>query len=249
MGIAAAIGATAVVASTGASLYGASKAASAAKSAANSNNDLQAQIYAENQQALSPYEAAGNSATEQLQRLLGLGDSNTGKSVNGVSYTAAQQQQGAIDAFQQGAPYQAELNTGLKSVQAALGAQGLTDSGAAQKSLLSYGDNFLSGQLNTYEGQLAALGGQGLTAASAQAGVGQGYANAVSANNNAAATATGNAALSGASGVNSALGSALSGYEYSQGLNSSYGGGSALSTASNAGAQYGVAAPGGSYWG
>lgn len=222
MGIAAAIGGAAVV-GAGASIYGSTQASKSAKSAANSNNALQSQIYGQNQQVLSPYENSGKTANEELNRLLGLGDSSTyGKADEGQ--LAVQQQQDAINGFTSSAPYQAEQAAGLKSVQAALGAKGLLDSGAALKSLDSYGDQFLSGKLNTYEGQLAALGGQGLTAASAQAGVGQGYANAVSNNNNAAATASGNAALSGAGAVNSALSSGLSAYTFNQALGSSYGG-------------------------
>jgi len=206
----------------GSSLVASSSASKSAKNAANANNTLQAQVYAQNQQALAPFENDGRGATDQLARLLGLGDSATGTASN--PYTAVQQQQGAIQSFQDSAPYQAEHDAGLKSVQAALGSKGLLDSGAAMKSLDNYGDQFLSSKLNTYEGQLAALSGTGLSAASAQAGVGQGYANATSANNNAAAAASGNAALSGANSVNSALGSALTAYGYSQGLGSSYGG-------------------------
>jgi hypothetical protein len=221
--VAVAIGSTvAGVVGAGASIASGDKAASAAKDAANENNSLQAQIYGQNTATLSPYVGAGNAATEQLRRLLGVGDSNTGTANS--PYTAQQQQQGAVAAFQQGAPYQAALQQGQKSVQAALGAQGLLDSGAAQKSLLSYGDTFLNNQLNTYEGQLAGLSNTGLSGASAQAGVGQGYANSVSANNNNAANAQGNAALNTGNQINSALGSALTAYSYNQGLGSSYGG-------------------------
>jgi hypothetical protein len=228
--IGAAIG-VAGVAGAGASVIGSNKAASAADKAATSNNALQAQIYDQNKQTLAPYVQSGNAATEQLRRLLGLGDSNTGVSVNGgPAYTADQQQQGAVAAFQNSAPYQAEFQSGQKAVTAALGAKGLLDSGAALKGLQSYGDQFLSSKLGTYEQQLSALGGQGLSAASAQAGVGQAYGNAVSANNNNAASEVGNAALGGANGINGALGNALSAYSFTQGraLGSSYGAGASV---------------------
>lgn len=220
MGIAAAVAGSAVL-GAGASLYGSSKASSAASKAASSNNALQSEIYGENKATLSPYVQSGNAATEQLRRLLGLGDSNTGTA--GDPYTAQDQQAGAISAFKDSAPYKAEFQQGQDAVTASLGAKGLLDSGAAQKSLLSYGDTFLSGKLDTYENQLAALGGQGLTAASAQAGVGTNYANATSANNNNAANAAGGAALTGANSINSALNSGLSAYSFNSALGSSYG--------------------------
>lgn len=137
--------------------------------------------------------------------------------------SSAATQDAAFQNYENSTGYQFQLNNGLKSVQAALGAQGLTDSGAAQKSLNNYAQNQALTGFNSYLSALQGQQGAGLTAASAQAGVGQNYANATSANNNAAATATGNAALSGANGVNSALGSALTAYSYNQGLGSSYG--------------------------
>lgn len=246
MGIGAAIaGGTALagVAGSAISSGAASKASKTAANTAAANNALQSQIYGENKQALSPYESAGNEATEQLRRLLGLGDSNTGKSVNGVSYTADQQQQGAISAFQQSAPYQAEEKAGEQAVTASLGSKGLLDSGAALKSLQSYGDQFLSSKLGTYESQLSALGGQGLTAAGAQAGVGTGYANASNANSNAAATASENAALSSASSENAALSGLTSSAGLYAGLSSSYGS-SALGGSNNA---YGISGSDGIY--
>lgn len=237
--VAVAIGGSALVGAA-TSVAASSSASSSAKSAAKSNNALQEQIYNENKQTLSPYVGAGDAATEQLRRLYGLGDSNTGKSVNGVSYTADQQQQGAVAAFQNSASYQAEFQSGQKAVTSALGAKGLLDSGAALKGLQNYGDQFLSSKLNTYEQQLQSLSGTGANAASAQAGVGQNYANSVSANNNAAATASGNAALSSANSINSALGSAVSAYSYNQALGSSYGSNSGKDT-------YGIAGSDGIY--
>lgn len=223
MPVAAAIGGSLI--GGAASIIGGNKAANATKNAANANNALQADIYNQNKETLAPFVGAGQGATEQLRRLLGLGDSNTGKAVNGVSYTADQQQQGAIAAFQNSAPYQAEFQAGQKAVTGALGAKGLLDSGAALKGLQTYGDQFLSNKLNTYEGQLAALSGQGVSAASAQAGVGSGYANSVSANNNSAANAAGNAYLNTSNQINSALGNATTAYGYNSALGSSYGGG------------------------
>jgi hypothetical protein len=151
--------------------------------------------------------------------------------------------------------YDFRLNEGQKSIGAVLGSRGMLDSGAAVKAALKYGQDYGSNEYNNFTNQqstqfnqrfstlttyLDALRGQqntGLTAASSQAGVGQGFANAVGGNTTSAATiaanaaiaagnAKGNAALGTAGAVNGVLGNALSAYTFNQGLGSSYGGGS-----------------------
>jgi len=101
-------------------------------------------------------------------------DSATGTASN--PYTAVQQQQGAIQSFQIVRRIRLSHMPALKSVQAALGSKGLLDSGAAMKSLDNYGINsFLVNSIPMRPiGALSAP----LSSASAQAGVGQGYANA-----------------------------------------------------------------------
>jgi hypothetical protein len=69
--VAVAIGGAAVV-GAGATVLASNKAAGAAKSAANTNNALQSQIYDENKAALAPYQAQGASATTAINSLLGL---------------------------------------------------------------------------------------------------------------------------------------------------------------------------------
>jgi hypothetical protein len=226
--VAAAIAGAAVIGG-GASIISANKAASSTSSAANSANALQASIYNSNKDILSPYASGGTAAMEQLRRILGLGDSNTGVSVNGnPALSAQEQQQGALNAFMNNGSYDFGLNQGLKAVQAGLGAKGYLDSGAAQKSLLTYGNNFAQGALQQYIGNLQNLSGQGLSAGSALAGVGQSYANASNANTNAAGNASANAALATGGVVNNALGSAASSYALNQALGSSYGSSSGI---------------------
>lgn len=208
MPIAAAIAGAAVIGGA-VSLSASSKAAKAAKSAAATNNALQTQVYNQNAATLSPYIDAGNAATPVIQGLLGLGDST--------------QAAAAYNTYQNSTEYQSRLAQGSNSVQAALGGRGLLDSGAAQKSLLKYGQTFASNEFGTYLGNLQGQQQIGLGAASAQAGVGQNYANNVSANNNNAANTTGNAALSSAATINSSLNSLVGAYGLSQGLGSSYG--------------------------
>lgn len=213
-----AIGGAAIIGGVS-SAVGASSASKAATKAAAANNALQEKIYDENKATLAPFVGQGNLATPAINSLLGLGTGTTAEQQ--ASYDQA------FKNFQNSTGYQFALDQGNKQVQATLGAKGLLDSGAAQKSLLNYGQQAALGSYGQYYGALTGQQGVGLTAASAQAGVGQNYANAVSANNNSAATAQGNAALSGAAGINNAVGGALSAYTFSQGLGSSYGGGSA----------------------
>jgi hypothetical protein len=69
-----------------------------------------------------------------------------------------------------------------------LGQKSLTESGAGEKALLQFGQDYANQNLGTYIGQLQTQQQTGLNAASALAGVGQSYANAVSSNNNTATT-------------------------------------------------------------
>ena len=194
---------------TAVSASSASKASDTASTTAANNNALQKQIYDTNAATLSPYEQTGNKAGSALNSLLGLSSDPTAANA-------------AFDAYKGSTEYQSRLTQGQNSVTAALGSKGLLDSGAGQKALLNYGQTAASNEFGNYAGYLQGQQQTGLAAASAQAGVGQNYANAVSANNNAASNVAGNAALSQASSVNSALGNITSAYGYSQGLGSSY---------------------------
>ncbi|HJR83450.1 MAG TPA: hypothetical protein VJ775_05940 [Sphingomicrobium sp.] len=65
---------------------------------------------------------------------------------------------------------------------------------------------------DAYTGNLFNLAGMGQSAAAGQAGAGQNYAAAATANNNARASVQGNAAIAGANGINSAINSGLQAY-------------------------------------
>lgn len=134
----------------------------------------------------------------------------------------------ALNNFRNSAGYQDQFAEGQRAVTTALGNRGLLDSGAAQKALVKYGTYQANQSLGDYLNRLVQQQGVGLSAASAQAGVGQNYANAVSANNSNAANAAANAALSNAGNINSVLQSGVSAYGFSQGMGSSYGGGASL---------------------
>jgi hypothetical protein len=101
----------------------------------------------------------------------------------------------AFDTFRNSTNYQWRFNQGQQSVQQGMGALGAFDSGATRKALTEYGQNFASNELGTYMDRLAQQQSMGLAGASALAGVSQNMAGSVMASNNAAASATGNAAL------------------------------------------------------
>jgi hypothetical protein len=100
----------------------------------------------------------------------------------------------AFDRFRQGTNYQWRLNQGANALTSNL-ARGTLDSGAAQKSILEYGQNFASNELSNYMNLLASQQASGLTAAGAVMGVNTNYQGNVTANNNNAANASSNAAL------------------------------------------------------
>lgn len=105
------------------------------------------------------------------------------------------QAQNAFDTFRGSTGYQFRVNEGNRALDAGFASRGLGESGAAMKSAMRFGQNIASDEFARYMGYLGEQQGTGLAAASAQAGVGQGFANAVSQNNDSAATAAANAAL------------------------------------------------------
>lgn len=211
MPIAAAIAVAGVV-GAGASIISSNKASKTAETTAANNNALQEQIYRENEATLAPYVQSGNKATTSIDALLGTGGDPAAANA-------------AYDTYKNSTEYASRLAQGQDSVVSALGSKGLLDSGAALKGLTKYGQTFASNEFGNYLGNLQTQQATGLSAASAQAGVGLGYANSVSANNNAASETTSNAALSQAGAINSALGNIVTGIGYANGLGSSYGGG------------------------
>lgn len=194
MGIAAAIGVAAVgtVASGVINSSAASKAADTASSTAAANNALQSQIYDSNKDLLTPTITSGQNSTSTIDGLLGTG---------GDAAASAK----AYSDWQNSTGYQQALKTGQDSVTAALGQKGLTDSGAADKALLTYGQNAANQNEQTYIGNLQGQQSAGLGAAQALTGAGQSYAGAVSANNNTASNTSANADLSSANSISSSL--------------------------------------------
>lgn len=134
--------------------------------------------------------------------------------------------QTAYDTWKESTGYQARLQEGYDAVNANWAARGAMESGAAQKSLLEYGQTFASNDIYPYMGMLGNVMTQGTGAASALAGSAGNYANSMSSLNNAYAANMANAANNLGAGVtagNTNLANAQSNYAtnvgniYSQG--------------------------------
>ena len=130
--VAAAIAGSAVI-GAGASIYGASQAAGAAKSAAN----LQQAQYNTTRGDLTPYNQAGQVALLGENALAGSGSTGGGPDFVGQAYanlpgTMTQAQLEATPG------YQFTLSQGLKAVQSAAAARGLGMSGASLKGAADY---------------------------------------------------------------------------------------------------------------
>lgn len=136
--------------------------------------------------------------------------------------------------------YNFTLGQGLDAVNKGYAARGTLQSGAAMKALNNYGQNTANGYLQNYENMLANQAGVGLSATNAVMGVGTNYANQVSANNNSAGSAAGNAALAaGAQNSNlfgNVIPNALGNFVGQSNLfGSSYGGGALKNFANSTG--------------
>lgn len=158
-------------------------------------NALAKWMYGQNKEILEPSVQRGNAAGQQINALLGVGGANP---------TASQKT--AFDQFRNSTGYQFRLNEGMDSLGANWLARGLSKSGAAAKSAMTFGQGIASDEFNNYIGALSNQQGVGLSAGSALAGVGQNYVNTVTGNNNQAASALGNAAIARANNNNALWG-------------------------------------------
>lgn len=137
---------------------------------------------------------------------------NEGRAMPGVQVQPAQTQQtaqNAFDTFRNSTGYQFRLGEGMNALNSGYAGAGTLQSGAAMKAATEYGQNFASNEFGNYMGYLGNQQGVGLGGASALAGVGQNYANTISANNNMAGTNAANAAL--VKGANNPFANALGG--------------------------------------
>jgi len=120
--------------------------------------------------------------------------------------------------------YQFQVDQGNQAINQGYAASGTLQSGAALKALQTYGQNTATGFFRDYLGLLGNQQSVGLSGASAIAGVGQGYANSVSQNNNSAGSAAANAYLAQGSANANTYGNVAAGIgNVANALGSSYG--------------------------
>jgi hypothetical protein len=212
--IAAGVGAAGAVAGAAINAGAVGSASQAATNAANANNQLETNIYNSNKALAQPYITSGNTAETALNGFLGLGGDPTAT-------------QTAFQNYLNSTGYQFNLNQGLDAVQQSKAASGLLNSGSTLKALDQFGTNEANQYGQQYVGNLQNTVATGAGAANALAGEGETYANAVSGNNNSAATASANAGLASAASTNALIGQALSAYGTTRGA-SSFGGGNAM---------------------
>lgn len=196
------IAAGATILGTGASIYGASKAAGAANHAADQNIALQREIYGKNEGYLSPYITQGQTASSAIGALLGLGGDSAGASKAFQDYLGS-------------TGYNFQLGQGVNAINSQAATRGLLRSGANLSAVSDYGQKMGQSYFGNYLGQVGTIADRGLSAGSALAGVGQNYANAVGQQNTNAADATASAWLAGTSAFSKglgALGSSLKGF-------------------------------------
>lgn len=171
-------------------------AAKAAENAAAQNNALQSQIYTQNSANAQPYIQAGNTANTALQGFLGLGGD-----------PAASQK--AFNDYLNSTGYQFNRDQGNEAVQQAKASSGMLNSGSTLKALDAYGTGLADQYGQQYEQNLSGVADRGASAVNALTGAGQGYANAVSSNNNSAVSAKATAVQTNANAFNSLVGHAL----------------------------------------
>jgi hypothetical protein len=236
----AAIAAVGAVAGGAIASSGASKAANAQTNAANQANLTQSQQYQQTRTDQAPWRTAGSEALNSLEGYYGLPGAN-GK----VDPNAAANDNKLI----QNLPgYQFNLQQGNQAVQRNLAANGLLDSGAAQKALTQYGQGAAMQASGQYLNGLQSLAGLGQTATANTGAAGANAANQVGSNQIYA----GNAQASGYANQSNAINAGLSGlsgiygnYTQQQNLANQYQGSNAYYAANSPFAAGGAGAAGG----
>lgn len=153
------------------------QASSSAKAVKSANAATQAALQAaqaqqqQTQANYQPFLSAGTGAEEQMLRLLGLGDSNTGVSVNGnPAYSAAEQQAGAISNLQQSPLYTSQYTAGLDAINQSAAATGGLRGGNQALAQSNFGSSLLSQVIQQQLANLGTVSNQGLAAAGGIAG-------------------------------------------------------------------------------
>lgn len=135
-----------------------------------------------------------------------------------------QSAENAFDVFRNSTGYQFRVGEGMEALNSGYAGSGMMQSGAALKALDDYRQQAASAEFGNYLSYLGNQQGVGIAGASALAGVGQGYANNITALNNQNSNAIANAAVAKANnsnamwgGIGGAVSGALGQYAYRPG--------------------------------
>jgi hypothetical protein len=200
--VAVAIGGSALI-GAGASMFGASEQAGAAKDAAN----LQHEQYLQTREDYAPWRVAGGAAVTRQADLMGL---------NGVD-----PQNNAFSQFREDPGYKYTVDQAVQGVDRSAAARGLLTSGATIKAIQDRAANLADQQYGNWFNRLAGIAGTGQTATNGTASAGANAAN----NQGNAMMAAGDARASGYNGAASSLNQGLNNWFSQPGGGGGYAGG------------------------
>lgn len=165
--IAAGIGAAGMIGGAVIGNKGAKTAAQASTQAADQAAQVQRETYAQNQNALAPFQEIGRAAGGVTNSILGIGaDPQIGAN--------------AFRTYLNNSNYAFDLGQGQNAINSGYAGNGTVRSGAAMKGIEEHRQGLQQGYRGEFMNALANQQGVGFGAASAQAGVGQNFANSMS---------------------------------------------------------------------
>lgn len=176
-----------VALSVGASLYSNNQATKAAQSAANQAGQVSQSQYNQTRADYAPWLGVGQNALTSVAALNGVANPLISPAENQRVYETA------VNNFQTTPGYQFRMNEGISALDRSAAARGRLLSGAQQKAVTKFGQDYASNEYNNYLNRLSSLAGLGQTATAQVSAFGQ--QNALNQGN--AALNAGNARASG----------------------------------------------------
>lgn len=185
----------------------ASHASDAAAATAQRDNALQQQTYDSNMALIQPEIDHGSAAAAELQGFLGLGGDPA-------------KIQAALQIYLGSTGYQFDRQQGLDAVEQSKAAEGMYNSGAAEKALDAYGAGLAQTYGQAYASDLAGVAQRGAGAINALTGTAANNANQQQSNNIAATSVTTGAGTTGANAINTLIAQGLNAYALTRGQSS-----------------------------
>ncbi len=193
----------AAVVGAGAQMISGNKAAKAQRDAAAQQVAEQRRQYDQTRTDFAPWRETGAGALDMLSRAYGVG----GAAPDMTAFTASP-------------GYQWRMDQGLQAIDRSRAARGLLNSGAADKSRMTYAQGLASSEFGDWWNRMAGLAGVGQSATGSTAAAGMNAANNISnayqQAGNARASSYANAGGAVNSGINNVLGAYL--YNYGGGF-------------------------------